>query len=130
MNVITWIVMKLVYLCHLFLYMQSFEALGLSRELVQAIQKLGFEEPTPVQLRAIPVLLEGNQDAVALAQTGTGKTATFGLPLVDLIDDHIRTTQALVLAPTRELCLQITGDFEKFTRAVKPLNIVAVYGGA
>jgi ATP-dependent RNA helicase DeaD len=110
--------------------MQSFENLGLSREIVQAIQKLGFEEPTPVQAKAIPILLEGNQDAVALAQTGTGKTAAFGLPLIELIDDSDRTTQALVLAPTRELCLQITGDFENFTKAVKPLNIVSVYGGA
>lgn len=110
--------------------MQSFENLGLSREIVQAIKKLGFEQPTPVQLKAIPILLEGNQDAVALAQTGTGKTAAFGLPLIDLINDSDRTTQALVLAPTRELCLQITNDFENFSRSVKQLNIVSVYGGA
>lgn len=110
--------------------MQSFEALGLSGEIVAAIRKLGFEEPTPVQSRAIPVLLEGNQDVVALAQTGTGKTAAFGLPLIELIDESNRTTQALVLAPTRELCVQITSDFENFTKAVKPLNIVPVYGGA
>lgn len=110
--------------------MQSFEALGLSGEIVQAIRKLGFETPTPVQLKAIPILLEGNQDAVALAQTGTGKTAAFGLPLIDLIDDRNRTTQALVLAPTRELCLQITNDFENFSKSVKPLNIVSIYGGA
>jgi ATP-dependent RNA helicase DeaD len=110
--------------------MQSFEALGLSGEIVQAIRKLGFEEPTPVQARAIPVLLEGNRDVVALAQTGTGKTAAFGLPLIELIDDFDKTTRALVLAPTRELCLQITSDFENFSRAVKPLNIVPVYGGA
>lgn len=98
--------------------------------MVQAIRKLGFEQPTPVQLKAIPVLLEGNQDVVALAQTGTGKTAAFGLPLVDLIDDFDRTTQALVLAPTRELCLQITNDFGNFSKSVKQLNIVPVYGGA
>lgn len=110
--------------------MQSFEALGLSGEVVQAIRKLGFEQPTPVQLKAIPILLEGNQDVVALAQTGTGKTAAFGLPLIELIDDHDRSTQALVLAPTRELCLQITNDFENFCKGVKPLNIVPVYGGA
>ena len=110
--------------------MQSFEALGLSGEIVQAIRKLGFEEPTPVQQKAIPVLLEGNQDVVALAQTGTGKTAAFGLPLIDLMDDRDKKTRALVLAPTRELCLQITNDFDNFSRAVKPLNIVPVYGGA
>jgi ATP-dependent RNA helicase DeaD len=110
--------------------MQSFEALGLSGELVQAVRKLGFEEPTPVQLKAIPVLLAGNQDVVALAQTGTGKTAAFGLPLIDLIDDFDKSTQALVLAPTRELCMQITNDFENFSKGVKSLNIVPVYGGA
>ncbi len=110
--------------------MQSFENLGLSGEIVQAIKKLGFEQPTPVQLKAIPILLEANQDAVALAQTGTGKTAAFGLPLIDLINDYDRTTQALVLAPTRELCLQITNDFENFSKSVKQLNIVSVYGGA
>jgi ATP-dependent RNA helicase DeaD len=110
--------------------MQSFEALGLSGQLVTAISKLGFEKPTPIQLQAIPILLDGNQDVVALAQTGTGKTAAFGLPLIELMDDLNRKTQALVLAPTRELCLQITSDFENYARAVKPLNIVPVYGGA
>jgi ATP-dependent RNA helicase DeaD len=110
--------------------MQSFEALGLSGEIVAAIRKLGFEQPTPVQTKAIPVLLEGNQDVVALAQTGTGKTAAFGLPLIELIDESDRVTRALVLAPTRELCMQITSDFENFAKAVKPLNIVPVYGGA
>jgi ATP-dependent RNA helicase DeaD len=110
--------------------MQSFEALGLSGEIVAAIRKLGFEEPTPVQHKAIPILLEGNQDVVALAQTGTGKTAAFGLPLIELIDDADKITRALVLAPTRELCMQITTDFENFTKGVKRLNIVPVYGGA
>lgn len=110
--------------------MQSFETLGLSGELIESIKKLGFETPTPVQQQAIPLLLKGNQDVVALAQTGTGKTAAFGLPLIDIIDDFDKTTQALVLAPTRELCLQITSDFEKYSRNVKDLNIVSVYGGA
>jgi ATP-dependent RNA helicase DeaD len=110
--------------------MQSFETLGLSKEIIAAITKLGFETPTPVQTKAIPVLLEGNQDVVALAQTGTGKTAAFGLPLIELINSTDRTTRALVLAPTRELCLQITSDFENFSRQVKNLNIVSVYGGA
>src|SRR5688500_4177981 len=110
--------------------MQSFETLGLSGEILEAVKKLGFETPTPVQSKAIPVLLQGNQDVVALAQTGTGKTAAFGLPLIQLIDDEDTTTRALVLAPTRELCLQITNDFENFSKAVKSLNIVSVYGGA
>lgn len=110
--------------------MQSFETLGLSGEIVAAIAKLGFEQPTPVQEAAIPILLAGDQDVVALAQTGTGKTAAFGLPLIDLINESNRKTQALVLAPTRELCLQITNDFHNFSKSVKSLNIVAVYGGA
>ncbi|MFZ6010276.1 MAG: DEAD/DEAH box helicase [Bacteroidota bacterium] len=110
--------------------MQSFETLGLSGELVEAIRALGFEQPTPVQSKAIPVLLQGNQDVVALAQTGTGKTAAFGLPLTELVDEFDNTTQALVLAPTRELCLQITNDLGNFSKGVKRLNIVAVYGGA
>lgn len=110
--------------------MSTFKELGLSQALVETVTKMGFENPTPVQEKAIPVLLEGGRDMVALAQTGTGKTAAFGLPLIDLIDDTNRTTQALVLAPTRELCLQITNDLENFSKNVKPLNIVAIYGGA
>ena len=110
--------------------MQSFETLGLASEIVESVRKLGFETPTPVQLKAIPILLQGRQDVVALAQTGTGKTAAFGLPLIQLIDESDHTTRALVLAPTRELCMQITSDFENFSKAVKRLNIVAVYGGA
>ncbi len=110
--------------------MQSFETLGLTVEIVEAVRKLGFETPTPVQLKAIPILLQGTQDVVALAQTGTGKTAAFGLPLIQLIDEKDTTTRALVLAPTRELCMQITNDFENFAKSVKRLNIVAVYGGA
>lgn len=110
--------------------MQSFETLGLSAGIVEAIGRLGFEIPTPVQAKAIPVLLQADRDVVALAQTGTGKTAAFGLPLIELVDESDHTTRALVLAPTRELCMQITSDFEKFSKSVKNLNIVAVYGGA
>lgn len=110
--------------------MQAFEALGLSGEIVESVRRLGFETPTPVQAKAIPVLLQGQQDVVALAQTGTGKTAAFGLPLIQLMDEADTATRALVLAPTRELCLQITSDFENFAKGVKRLNIVAVYGGA
>ncbi len=110
--------------------MKSFEALGLSGELVEAIRQLGFETPTPIQEQAIPVLLKGNTDLVGLAQTGTGKTAAFGLPLLQLVDDNDRSTQALVIAPTRELSVQITSDLERFSKGVKNFNIVTVYGGA
>lgn len=110
--------------------MKSFEDLGLSKGLVESVQLLGFETPTPIQEKAIPVLLKGDQDFVGLAQTGTGKTAAFGLPLLDQIDDKSRDTQALVLAPTRELGLQITSDLENFSEKFKSFNIVAVYGGA
>lgn len=110
--------------------MESFETLGLSGGMVESVKRIGFEVPTPIQEKAIPVLLEGNRDFVGLAQTGTGKTAAFGLPLLELCDEDARETQALVLAPTRELCLQITGDLENFSRQYKRFNIVAVYGGS
>lgn len=110
--------------------MKSFNELGLSGQVVEAIRQMGFENPTPIQEQAIPVLLQGNTDLVGLAQTGTGKTAAFGLPLIELIDEKNRTTQALILAPTRELSVQITNDLENFSKAVKDLNIVTVYGGA
>jgi len=110
--------------------MKSFDALGLSGELLEAVRQLGFETPTPIQEQSIPVLLSGNTDFVGLAQTGTGKTAAFGLPLVELVNESDHTTQALILAPTRELSVQITADLEKFSKAVKNLNIVTVYGGA
>jgi len=110
--------------------MKSFDALGLSGQLVEAIRLLGFETPTPIQEQAIPILLQGKTDLVGLAQTGTGKTAAFGLPLIQLIDESNRTTQALILAPTRELSVQITTDLENFSKKVKDLNIVTVYGGA
>src|SRR5882762_8555929 len=110
--------------------MKSFEALGLSGELVEAIHQLGFETPTPIQEKAIPILLQGDTDLVGLAQTGTGKTAAFGLPLIELVDEKNRATQALIVAPTRELSVQITSDLERFMQKVKRLNIVTVYGGA
>lgn len=110
--------------------MKKFESLGLSPGLVESVELLGFETPTPIQEKAIPVLLKGTEDFVGLAQTGTGKTAAFGLPLLELVDDSQRDTQALVLAPTRELTLQITNDLENFSEKFKEFNIVAVYGGA
>lgn len=110
--------------------MKSFESLGLSKGLVDSVLQIGFEIPTPIQEKAIPVLLKGNRDFVGLAQTGTGKTAAFGLPLLELVDDVRRDTQALVLAPTRELGLQIANDLENFSEKFKSFNIVAVYGGS
>lgn len=110
--------------------MKSFDALGLSGQLVQSVLQIGFEIPTPIQQQAIPVLLKGHQDFVGLAQTGTGKTAAFGLPLLELVQEDVKDTQALVLAPTRELGLQIANDLENFSEHFKKLNIVAVYGGA
>lgn len=110
--------------------MKSFQALGLSKGLAEAVELIGFETPTPIQEKAIPLLLTGNKDFIGLAQTGTGKTASFGLPLLDLVDENQRNTQALILAPTRELGLQIVSDLENFTERFKKVNIVAVYGGA
>ncbi|HRK53161.1 MAG TPA: DEAD/DEAH box helicase [Cyclobacteriaceae bacterium] len=110
--------------------MKSFDALGLSEEVVKTITEMGFETPTPIQEQAIPILLKGDTDLVGLAQTGTGKTAAFGLPLIELVDSGNKTTQALIVAPTRELSVQITSDLENFSKSIKSLNIVTVYGGA
>jgi len=110
--------------------MKNFQALGLSKGLADAVQLIGFETPTPIQEKAIPLLLTGDRDFIGLAQTGTGKTAAFGLPLLELVDDNSSATQALVLAPTRELGLQIVSDLENYAENFKKLNIVAVYGGA
>ncbi|MGB3948889.1 MAG: DEAD/DEAH box helicase [Bacteroidia bacterium] len=110
--------------------MNKFEALGLNNAIVKAVTELGFESPTPIQEKTIPALLTGTTDLVALAQTGTGKTAAFGLPLISLIDFKSRDTQALILCPTRELCMQITRDLQNYTKYLDGANIVAVYGGA
>ena len=96
--------------------MPTFSELGIRPEILAAITELGFETPTPVQEKAIPHLLSSEQDVVALAQTGTGKTAAFGLPLLHAIDPELRQVQALVLAPTRELCVQITRDLGNFSK--------------
>ncbi len=110
--------------------MNKFEQLGLNESLLLAIKDLGFENPSEVQEKAIPVLLEQNTDLVALAQTGTGKTAAFGFPLIQKIDAEDKSTQALILSPTRELCLQITNEIKQYSKYVKGLHTVAVYGGA
>ena len=110
--------------------MNEFATLGLSQPLVDAIEELGFVHPTPIQSKAIPQLLNNDSDLVGLAQTGTGKTAAFGLPLVELVDVSEKHTQALVLAPTRELCLQIAKELKLFGKHFKGLKITEVYGGA
>ena len=110
--------------------MNTFESLGLKPEILQSITDLGFTQPTPIQEQAIPVLLSGTMDFVGLAQTGTGKTAAFGLPLLQLINAADKFPQALIVCPTRELCLQITNDLLVFKKYLKGVNTEAVYGGA
>lgn len=122
---------KKEYLCSYFKnYMNKFQELGLDELLLKAIQDLGFENPSEVQEKAIPLLLQQDTDIVALAQTGTGKTAAFGFPLIQKIDPENRSTQALILSPTRELCLQITNEIKQYSKYVRGLHTVAVYGGA
>lgn len=110
--------------------MQSFLNLGLDEDLLKAVQKMGFETPSEIQSKAIPQLLEKETDLVALAQTGTGKTAAFGFPLLQKIDTKRKVVQGLIIAPTRELCLQITTELGKYAQFKKGTRIVAVYGGA
>src|ERR1700712_5414832 len=109
--------------------MVSFESLGLNEKLLKSVSELGFTEPTPIQEKAIPVLLSGTKDFIGLAQTGTGKTAAFGLPLLQLIDSAKKYPQALIICPTRELCLQIVKEMEFFKKHMHGINMVAVYGG-
>ena len=110
--------------------MNTFQQLGLEDHLLQAIKDLGFETPSEVQQKAIPTLLSEENDLVALAQTGTGKTAAFGFPMLQKIDVNSRTTQGLILSPTRELCLQITNELKLYGKYCKGLNVTAIYGGA
>ncbi|WP_212003471.1 DEAD/DEAH box helicase [Chitinophaga sp. HK235] len=110
--------------------MTTFESLGLQEPILKGITDLGFVSPTPIQEQAIPVLLSGDRDFVGLAQTGTGKTAAFGLPLLQQLDLTINKPQGLILCPTRELCLQITNDLKNFSKYLGVVNIVAVYGGS
>ncbi|HMI62239.1 MAG TPA: DEAD/DEAH box helicase, partial [Puia sp.] len=109
--------------------MTTFEGLGLDARLVQATDALGFTQPTPIQEQAIPVLLSGTKDLVGLAQTGTGKTAAFGLPLLQLVDEAQKHPQALVVCPTRELCMQIVSEIELFKKFLPGMHVIAVYGG-
>src|SRR5678816_2344458 len=109
--------------------MITFEGLGLDSKLIQATDALGFKNPTPIQEKAIPVLLSGTKDMVGLAQTGTGKTAAFGLPLLQLVESRERYPQALIVCPTRELCMQIVNEMDLFKKFVVGMNVLAVYGG-
>lgn len=104
--------------------------MGFTPGILKAVQELGFEQPMPVQEKVIPMMLEDERDIIALAQTGTGKTAAFGLPLVQTTNTEINYTQALILCPTRELCIQITGDLEDFSKYTGNLRILSVYGGS
>tara|TARA_R110000868_G_scaffold321195_1_gene582244 strand:+ start:544 stop:2364 length:1821 start_codon:yes stop_codon:yes gene_type:complete len=110
--------------------MNTFQQLGLTEDLLHAITDLGFETPSDVQDKTIPILLEKDTDLVALAQTGTGKTAAFGFPMLQKINIDSRTTQGLILSPTRELCLQITNEMKLYGKYCKGLNVVAIYGGS
>ena len=110
--------------------MKTFEELGISEEIRRAIEEMGFVQPMPVQEAVIPYLLQQRRDVIALAQTGTGKTAAFGIPLLQRMDSKQRQTQALVLSPTRELCLQIADDLRDFGRYMDDIHVEAVYGGA
>ncbi len=110
--------------------MNTFQDLGLNQDLLQAINDMGFVTPSDVQAQAIPILLNQDTDLVALAQTGTGKTAAFGFPMLQKIQMDSRTTQGLILSPTRELCLQITNELKQYGKHCKGLHVVAIYGGA
>jgi ATP-dependent RNA helicase DeaD len=109
--------------------MMTFEEIGIEERLVKAVTDLGYVNPTAIQEKAIPVLLSGTKDFIGLAQTGTGKTAAFGLPLLDLVDASAKYPQALVVCPTRELCLQIVKEIELFKKYMTGISVVAVYGG-
>jgi ATP-dependent RNA helicase DeaD len=112
-----------------FYYMTTFEALGIDARLIQSTTELGYVNPTAIQEQAIPVLLSGTKDFIGLAQTGTGKTAAFGLPLLHIIDEKAKYPQALVVCPTRELCMQIVKELELFKKYMPGISVVAVYGG-
>ncbi len=110
--------------------MKTFADLGVNSRILEALSSLGFLQPTPVQAEVIPVILQQRVDLISLAQTGTGKTAAFGLPLIQLTRAQERDTQGLVLCPTRELCMQVTRDMASFSRYVQGVKVVAIYGGA
>lgn len=110
--------------------MSTFQSLGLRPEIITAITEMGFEKPTSIQAKAIPHILESNQDLIGRAQTGTGKTGAFGLPIINKLNlksDHV---QALILCPTRELCIQITNELQNFSQNLGAVRVTPVYGGS
>lgn len=110
--------------------MITFEQMGLQDPILHVLTEIGFLEPTPIQQQAIPKILDSDKDLIALAQTGTGKTAAFGLPILEKLDAYTKTVQVIILCPTRELCLQITKDMETYSKYLEEVKIQAVYGGA
>ena len=110
--------------------MTQFNELGIEYSILLAVQELGFERPTEIQEKTIPVVLNQTTDLVALAQTGTGKTAAFGLPLLQYVNTKNKKAQSIILSPTRELCLQITSELKSYAKHNPKIKIVAVYGGA
>ena len=109
--------------------MTTFKEFGLSQEIMKSLDDLGFTEPTPVQEKAISFILKSKKDLIALAQTGTGKTAAFGLPILNQIEASKKDLQSIMLCPTRELCIQISQDLKKFAKHSKDIRITPVYGG-
>src|SRR5680860_609525 len=109
--------------------MKTFKEFGLKPEIIKSLDDLGFVEPTPVQEKAIPFILKEKKDLIALAQTGTGKTAAFGLPILNLIEANAKELQSIILCPTRELCLQIAQDMKTFAKYSKNISVTPVYGG-
>lgn len=106
----------------------KFKDLGLSENVLKALEDYGYKEPTPIQIQTIPYIMEG-QDVIGQSQTGTGKTASFGLPLIEKIDTSLNKVQAIILCPTRELAVQVTGELRKFTKYKEGVKVLAVYGG-
>ena len=111
--------------------MKTFEEIGVEQNILKAIEELGFDAPMPVQEQVIPYLINDNsQDVIALAQTGTGKTAAFGLPIIQRIDTSLNKIQYLIISPTRELCLQIADDLAGYAKYKEKIKIAAVFGGS
>ncbi len=110
--------------------MSTFQEMGLKKEILDAIGEMGFETPTSIQDKAIPVILSSNQDVIGRAQTGTGKTGAFGLPILQKLNLHSEHVQALILCPTRELCIQITKEIQNYAKHLLNVRVIPVYGGA
>ena len=110
--------------------METFNDIKLSKQITKSLNELGFVKPTPIQAKTIPLLMDSNNDLIGSAQTGTGKTAAFGIPSIHLTDLSDSRTQTLILCPTRELCMQVTSDIKTYSKYVDNLGVVPVYGGA